>query len=515
MKVYSEGHSMNGKLKILPDIAGLVCFLGFVGLVGFLGKNALADADTLWHIKSGIAMLEKGAILTQDIFSHTAHGKDWIAHEWLAEVIMAIFHRIGGLPLVVIFYFLLIAFTYWLLFKIANQYTGEWSSFLSVLIAIVIASNHLLARPHIFTWFFGVITLYALQKGGRRLFLLPPLIALWSNLHGGVVLGLLLQGIFIAGEILERRTLKELLRNWKSAIYECKLPLLILLLSIFAVGINPFGYQLFAFQFQATSAVFITSIGEWKAPNLQELWYFRFYLISIGMILLLRKTRVTWTDRLLLLFFINASLTHVRHVSLAGIFLTPFIASSLALYEPRLKLFQRHVQGAKDIPLSSISGPIATLSLFVALVVASISGLPAWDKISGTLFPLPEKFSSKAVQYIKQSRPEGNMFNEYSLGGYLIYALDSPPPVFIDGRADMYGEKIFTDYTRISRLNKDVDELLTEYRIDWVIYPTSRPLTRYLKTGGAWKEVYADDQATILVRKESNKKVELVQAGLN
>jgi hypothetical protein len=508
---------MNGKFKILPDIAGLVCFFGFVGLIGFLGKNALADADTLWHIKSGIAMLEKGAILTQDIFSHTAHGKDWIAHEWLAEVIMAIFHRIGGLPLVVIFYFLMIAFTYWLLFKIANHYAGEWSSFLSVLIAIVIASNHLLARPHIFTWFFGVITLYALQKGGRQLFLLPLLIALWSNLHGGVVLGLLLQGIFIAGNILERRTLKALLRNWKSAIYECKLPLLILLLSIFAVGINPFGYQLFAFQFQATSDVFSTGIGEWKSPNLRELWYFRFYLISIGMILLLRNTRVTWTDRLLLLLFINASLTHVRHVSLAGIFLTPFIASSLGLCEQRLRSFQRSVcvQGAKDIPLSSISGPVATLSLFVALVVASMSGLPTWDKMSGTLFSLPENFPSKAVQYIKQSRPEGNMFNEYSLGGYLIYALDSPPPVFIDGRADMYGEEIFTDYISISGLNKDVDELLTEYRIDWVIYPSSTPFIRYLKTGRAWEEVYSDEQATILIRKAPVETGEVVQAVVN
>ena len=80
---------MNGKLKILPDMAGLVCFVGFIGFVGFLGKGALIDADTLWHIKSGLAMLEKGAILTQDIFSHTAYGKDWIAHERLTEVIIS------------------------------------------------------------------------------------------------------------------------------------------------------------------------------------------------------------------------------------------------------------------------------------------------------------------------------------------------------------------------------------------------------------------------------------------
>ena len=38
------------------------------------------------------------------------------------------------------------------------------------------------------------------------------------------------------------------------------------------------------------------------------------------------------------------------------------------------------------------------------------------------------------------------MFNEYALGGYLLYALNPPPKVFIDGRADMYGEQILSDY---------------------------------------------------------------------
>ena len=505
---------MQRRLKLLPDIAGLYCFFLFICLIGFAGKKALADADTLWHIKAGTAMLEKGEVLTQDIFSHTAFGKAWFAHEWLAEVIMAAFHQLGGLPLVVIFYFLVISFTFWLLFKIANQHAGELAAFVSVLIALVIANSHLLARPHIFSWLFGVATLYLLTKGGRWTYCLPPLLAVWSNLHGGVVLGLLLQGIFIAGAILDKRTLLESLQNWKLTIHECRVPLFVLLLSTLAVGVNPFGYQLFAFQFQATSTVFSNGIAEWRAPNLQSMRFFRLYLLSIGMILLARKTKVPWTERLLLLFFINASLTHVRHVSLAGIFLTPFIASSLDNWGQRLSSFRHRVKGSKNIRLSSISGPIATPVLFAVIVSVSISGLPAWEKISGTLFSLPEKFSSEAVHYIEQNPPQGNVFNEYSLGGYLIYALDPPLPVFIDGRADVYGEKFFEDYTRIASLKEDVDELLTKYRIDWVIFPSS-PLTRYLKTGGGWEEVYSDDQATILVRKASAKKGQLVQTGIN
>ena len=52
------------------------------------------------------------------------------------------------------------------------------------------------------------------------------------------------------------------------------------------------------------------------------------------------------------------------------------------------------------------------------------------------------------------------MYNEYALGGYLLYALTPPPKVFIDGRADMYGEQIFSDYNTIKSSGSKREELL-------------------------------------------------------
>ena len=56
-------------------------------------------------------------------------------------------------------------------------------------------------------------------------------------------------------------------------------------------------------------------ISEWKAPNLQDMWYFRFYLLALVLLISLRKSAVTWTERLLIVFFLNAALTHIRHVA--------------------------------------------------------------------------------------------------------------------------------------------------------------------------------------------------------
>lgn len=178
-------------LRILPDIPGLYGFIVFVTLFIFDGGKALLDGDTFWHIKAGMTMLDKGSLLTQDIFSHTAKGISWTAHEWLAEVIMAGLHHWAGLQGVVLFYFLIAALSFWLLFRLARRLTNEWLALLWVSMAFAFSMTHLLARPHIFSWLFGVCTLSLLQQGGRARFLLPPLIALWANLHGGFVLGLI------------------------------------------------------------------------------------------------------------------------------------------------------------------------------------------------------------------------------------------------------------------------------------------------------------------------------------
>ena len=195
----SKSPSPNRISRFLPDIGGIYCLVVFLALTAFAGGRALIDGDTLWHIKAGEVMINRGAVLTTDIFSHTAYGHPWMAHEWLAEVIMAAIHSWAGVPGVVIFYFLLTALSFWLLFLLANPYDDPWLAFFCISIAFGLALSHLLARPHIFSWFFGTLTLYLLKRRGRWLYILPPLTALWANIHGGFVLGIVLQGLYLAG----------------------------------------------------------------------------------------------------------------------------------------------------------------------------------------------------------------------------------------------------------------------------------------------------------------------------
>src|SRR4051812_4434909 len=74
-----------------PAMAGLLIY----AVVAF-APQVLNDPDTYWHLAAGRWMLDHRQILTSDVFSYTYAGKPWHAHEWLAEVMMALAYRTGG-----------------------------------------------------------------------------------------------------------------------------------------------------------------------------------------------------------------------------------------------------------------------------------------------------------------------------------------------------------------------------------------------------------------------------------
>jgi hypothetical protein len=496
---------MKKSWRILPDLAGVYCLAIFTTLVVLGGKHALSAGDTFWHIKAGATMLERHSLLSRDIFSHTAFGRPWIAHEWLSEVIMAGLHQLAGLPGVVLFFFFLAALTYWLLFRLLSHFAGDGLAIFCVTVAVLLSLPHLLVRPHIFTWLFGVATLFILSARRDRLYLLPLLSAVWANLHGGFLFGILLQTVFIAGFMLDHRPRPITARQaWLDLLRRSQKPILILTLSILAAGLNPHGFALFLFPFLVTKTVFMDHIIEWGAPDLGKTWYFKYYLLGILFLLTFNRPKINWTNRLLLIFFVNTAMNHLRNINLAGFFLSPLLAELLTPWSRRLRArFTARQPVSGQLSLSPLTGPFATFLLAAALGLASYANGPLWQRLSPVMFPLSEKFPAQAVQYLASHPLPGKMLNEYFIGGYLLYALTPAQKVFIDGRADMYGEKIFGDYLKIVQLDEATDQLLSEYEIGWLIFPVKEPLLLYLKAGGGWTEVYQDRQVAILQRNYS------------
>jgi hypothetical protein len=90
------------------------------------------------------------------------------------------------------------------------------------------------------------------------------------------------------------------------------------------------------------------------------------------------------------------------------------------------------------------------------------------------------------------------VLNDYAFGGYLIFRGMRP---FIDGRADVYGDTFFADYTGMMRPDQTrLTRTLAERGIRWTILPPDSPAVAVLDTLKEWHRLYADDVAIVHAR---------------
>ena len=100
-------------------------------------------------------------------------------------------------------------------------------------------------RVLLFGWLCMVGLLLVLdhfQRTGKGLWLLPPLFALWINLHGSWIFGMVVLGLTIAAGLVQGEWGLVVARRWSPQ--ELKKLLLALAASMAALFVNPFGYKL-------------------------------------------------------------------------------------------------------------------------------------------------------------------------------------------------------------------------------------------------------------------------------
>ncbi|MBN1471842.1 MAG: hypothetical protein JW925_08670, partial [Syntrophaceae bacterium] len=186
---------MQNKLKILiPSIADVIFSALFLTLALSTPSTLLMDSDAGMHIKIGEQVLNYLSIPKHDIYSSATPPLPYIAYEWLSQAIMAFVHRLGGLTGIVIFYSLIIAFSYYLMFKILKKENANIIITVCVALLVISASSiHWLATPHMFSILIIIVWYHILDlyqyKDRDYLYALPVIMLFWVNLHGAFILG--------------------------------------------------------------------------------------------------------------------------------------------------------------------------------------------------------------------------------------------------------------------------------------------------------------------------------------
>src|SRR5574342_207667 len=185
--------------------ARLVVCLALAGIFAMAARPSV-DTDTWWHLRAGAWMVAHRQVLTHDEFSSTRYGQPWINHSWLSQIPLYLLWRAlgyAGLNLataaLVTLAFLLV---YW-------QCSGNaYLKAFTLVLAAAVSAVYWSARPQLISFVLAAVFLYVLHafrwRGVNRLWLLPPLMALWVNLHGGFAIGFLLLAITLAGQVLSR-----------------------------------------------------------------------------------------------------------------------------------------------------------------------------------------------------------------------------------------------------------------------------------------------------------------------
>ena len=192
---------------VVPSISDLFFIVVFLLIAFPLAPSFLRDGDTLLHIKIGQYILEHRTIPQYDIYSFLSPSLPWTAHEWLSEVLMAFCYQAGGFAGVVALFALTLALAFVVLFRRLMDESGDILLAGAVTVLAVLSSAiHWLARPHLFSLLLTVICYQVLdrfqRRGEDRLWVLPPLMLLWVNLHGGYIFGLILIVIYLCGNTL-------------------------------------------------------------------------------------------------------------------------------------------------------------------------------------------------------------------------------------------------------------------------------------------------------------------------
>jgi len=228
-------------------------------------------------------------------------------------------------------------------------------------------------------------------------------------------------------------------------------------------------------------------IAEWASPNFHhpEYWPFLLIILASFTTLSISSKPLRPRDLLLLLVALYASLASIRMIPLFTLIAAPLIAQ-------RLGKWPRSDQASPRKP--SRTALNATIILAVA-IFASV-------RVAQVIHHQPEaeasQFPTRAVAFLQRHPPVGPIFNHYDWGGYLIWKLSAPIPVFIDGRADLYGQPLLHDFADAYQFKSSWQQILERWQIQTVIVPPNSALASGLQSAPGWSISYQDSQATIL-----------------
>ncbi len=500
----------------LPSIGDVIFVAVLLGATFALQGLALGmDGDAGWNLRIGLQILRHGLPRNEFLLS-TTYGQPVVYWEWLSQVCYALAYQLGGLNGVVALAGLLVAVTSLGLYAALRVRRVPLLLALALAVAgIGLTSITWTARAQLFSlaltmWTSEEIWRYWRDGRAARLWRFPPVFALWANLHGGFLGGLLLLATALVVTWLfpaARGRAEPRRLAWSVAA------------SVAATLVNPWGVGLWGHILgYLRNPLIARYTQEYQSPDFHSLAGLLFLGLTITLVACwMFNARRAGGAGLHPLAAANALLwtalgcVSVRFVPLWALVVLPLLGQALT------SALRDGVVASTEPGNAGVMGALVSRGRAVVLWAGGFSrrlaatdarvGRGVWGGLAivavlvvvlhqGALpgsnaSVLSAQFDAKAFPVAAARRleagglPEGTGFTTYEWGGYLDFALPAFDP-FIDSRSDAYPQQLLADYARIEGVEPGWRVLLDRYGVRWALLPAGGPLAELLALSPGW-----------------------------
>jgi hypothetical protein len=234
------------------------------------------------------------------------------------------------------------------------------------------------------------------------------------------------------------------------------------------------------------------NISEWRPPALEDPHLYPFIALTVLTLLALLFAARKYRPGQFFVYavFLYLALKSARNVPLFVLIAVPLLAEHLRV--PALR------------PLKKMSSAMATAAAFALLFLSAVAcvrytlrGIAFQSAAERILFP------ADAVSFLQAHHLSPNVLNDYSFSGFLIWRLYPEYKVYVDARADLYGDAFLAEYLDIYNARINPDAFLDRMQVNTVILSPACDLSRILRMESAanrWRIAYEDHLAIIFVR---------------
>jgi len=513
--------------KKLDWLAGCLAIVILFGLVVFIANIEIKDIDLWLHLAAGKHIVQNFSIPNVDFLSCTIAQTPWINHEWLFQVIVHTVYNNAGIEGLIDLRAGIVFLTFVILLFLGYTRERQLGPIAVLLLVLLVYQLRMTLRPDMFSLLFFVfyIAILGMHLDKRwSLWAIVLVQIVWTNMHGFFIFGPILVLISLLAECLKRKV--KLPFEWNDigrlSDGEYKRLKMMLPLVILACLVNPYfvkgawyPVQVF-FSLGGESKVFFRQIQELQRPfrwdnilSWQPYLHYKLLILISTLSFIFNRRKIDLNIFFIWAIFFIFSLGALRNIAFfAFTAYFTFLANFQYLSDRDFLPAGWDNSKCKAIGSTILKGILIVwiLNYGNQLLLRGYYDFDKFERKSEYGGLSLRNYPKKAVDFLVENGVQGNFFNDFNSGAYLLGRTSPDIKVFIDGRTEVYGAEFYKNHREIWEGDPDLfEEAVDRYHLtgaflNSVYVPAPAKLVKYLYDHKDWILVYFDHDATVFLR---------------